>query len=322
MFAGRVGFYKQPVVAAVTMVAAGDDGNVYSSSDGITWTNRRSSSSQTLTDVVRAHNLWIFTGTSTLAGAPLIITSPDLNSYTSRSLPTGGASPWTDDTAVGIVTDGTNTNIICQLDGGARVYYPWGSADGINWTSGSSPFGYLNPEYLKPTYFDGNFVMPGGSGFSPPAYRAAYWSSSTATGSRTETEMITGSNSSCYFVNKISGSLYVAFINYSGGTTGMYSSTNGTTWTARQAISNNMRASAYSGTTIVTVGDGGNIWTSTNGTSWTSRTSGTTNNLWDVIWTGTQFVTVGEGRIITSADGTTWNIRHTSTIIFRGVTYA
>ncbi len=88
----------------------------------------------------------------------------------------------------------------------------------------------------------------------------------------------------------------------------------GTTWTAGPPLgSANLRgvafatATATTGNTYVTVGQGGTIYSSSNAVTWTLRNSGTTANLNAVVFAGSQFVAAGDGgTILTSTDGITW----------------
>lgn len=317
MFASRVGFYKQPATAQ-TYVTVGSGGTVLSSNNLSTWTSRRTQAGHRYNDVTRAHNSWIIAGNDSSPN-PLIITSSDLTSYTTRSNPTGGASPWTDYEGRGIVTNGTDTNIVVQNTTGAYVYYSWGSTDGVNWTSQSvgNVFGY-NSGYSvgakpKPTFFDGVFAMSGARSNPPPNYSSTYYTASDPTAARTAVNITTSISNYATFVEKATSSLYVAWV---GGTSaGFYRSTNGSTWSAATAITTRMNAAAYGAGIAVAVGANGEIYTSPTGVTWTSRTSGTIYDLWDIIWDGTQFVAVGEqGTIITSSNGITWASKTSGTI--------
>lgn len=64
------------------------------------------------------------------------------------------------------------------------------------------------------------------------------------------------------------------------------------------------------GDLAVAVGENGRVYTSTDGTTWTARTSGTTADLLGVAYGGGLWVAVGNAAddefVITSSDGTTW----------------
>lgn len=63
----------------------------------------------------------------------------------------------------------------------------------------------------------------------------------------------------------------------------------------------------YGGGDFIVVGVGGTVLKSSDGSSWTPQTSGTGNRLESVAWSGTQFVAVGQsGVIIVSDSGSSW----------------
>lgn len=85
----------------------------------------------------------------------------------------------------------------------------------------------------------------------------------------------------------------------------------GATWLspATTLTSNALRSVATDGTTIVVVGDAGEIFTSINGSTWAPSVSGVSDNLYKVIYCDfiSKFIVVGQnGVILTSGDGSTW----------------
>lgn len=101
------------------------------------------------------------------------------------------------------------------------------------------------------------------------------------------------------------GAKYVA----AGNSGALYSSTDGTTWTAitPSPTTSKLNGASYLGTYKV-VGNGGEIFTSSDAVTWTQRSSGTTKNLYAIASNGLNLsVAVGEGgTILTSADGVAW----------------
>ena len=101
----------------------------------------------------------------------------------------------------------------------------------------------------------------------------------------------------------------------------IFTSPNGTTWTARSSGSTNaLRAVASSSKELVAVGANGTILTSANeGATWTAQNSGTKVDLMSVVWSGTQFVAVGysgmAGAILSSPNGSTWTARATGSVL-------
>jgi len=104
------------------------------------------------------------------------------------------------------------------------------------------------------------------------------------------------------------------------GNGGIYTSSNGTSWTQRSNSAT--RGVAYGNNTFVAVGGSGTIFTSSDetiydatGTSsvpsdWTSRTTPTSQTLNEVTYGNSIFVVVGgAGTIITSTDGISWTSR-------------
>jgi hypothetical protein len=89
----------------------------------------------------------------------------------------------------------------------------------------------------------------------------------------------------------------------------VYTSPNGSTWTAHtstSATTNTLWSVTYGNGTFVAVGASGTIVTSTNGTAWTLRTSGTTSTLWGVTYGSGLYVAVGSGTVCTSSDAALW----------------
>ena len=110
------------------------------------------------------------------------------------------------------------------------------------------------------------------------------------------------------------------------GSGGIYTSSNGTTWTSRTSgVATSLNEVYFDGTTWVVVGDSGVILSSTNGTTFTSRTSGVTTNLISVykLSTTTWIVVGTAGTIVTSPNVITWTTRSSGvTVDLRSVTVA
>ena len=110
-----------------------------------------------------------------------------------------------------------------------------------------------------------------------------------------------------------------------GANGAMYSSTDGTTWTAlNSTVATNLNAATYRGGVYLAAGDGGVMLYSADAINWTARTSGTTNNLNAIATNAGVFVAVGDaGSIVYSIDGITWTKAANSgtTNNLYGVTY-
>ena len=127
-----------------------------------------------------------------------------------------------------------------------------------------------------------------------------------------------------------SGTQYLAV----GGTQRIYSSPDGMTWTLRSSGTQKLNRVIWSGSQFVAVGGnpvGGTttILTSPDGVSWTPQPlTGVTGSLSAVAWSGSLFVAVGSGNagngILTSPDGVTWtaqtstNTGYLSDVIWTG----
>ncbi|HEX2750587.1 MAG TPA: hypothetical protein VHM91_21455, partial [Verrucomicrobiales bacterium] len=87
-------------------------------------------------------------------------------------------------------------------------------------------------------------------------------------------------------------------------------SADGTTWTPRNTgVTAALVHVIWTGSLAVAIGSGGTIITSPNGAAWTARASGTTSNLNSVAWSGSGLVAVGkDGVIVLSTDGTAWTV--------------
>jgi hypothetical protein len=86
------------------------------------------------------------------------------------------------------------------------------------------------------------------------------------------------------------------------GSTGLYTSTNGTTWTQRSAL-NFSRVAAGGGYFVAF--SGSTCYTSTNGTSWTQRET-LTGSVGSCVWGNGVFIGQINSDIISSIDGVTW----------------
>jgi len=100
------------------------------------------------------------------------------------------------------------------------------------------------------------------------------------------------------------GTVFVAV----GANGAMYSSTDGTTWTAlNSGVATNLNAAVYRTGVYLAAGDGGTMLYSTDAITWTQRTTGTVNNLYAAATNGALVSAVGaKGTIVTSGDGITW----------------
>lgn len=99
------------------------------------------------------------------------------------------------------------------------------------------------------------------------------------------------------------GTVFVAV----GANGAMFSSTDGSTWTALDSgVVTNLNAAVFRGVYLA-AGDNGAMLYSTDAITWTPRTTGTSNKLNAIAANSGRFVAVGaNGTVVTSADGITW----------------
>lgn len=96
-----------------------------------------------------------------------------------------------------------------------------------------------------------------------------------------------------------------------------FSSPNGSSWTRRHFLGEELRDVAYGGGTFVAVGDAGTVWSSADGLSWSPESSGTAIDLEGVSYGAGGFVAVGSDSgggpvvVLSSADGENWTDRST-----------
>jgi len=126
--------------------------------------------------------------------------------------------------------------------------------------------------------------------------------------------------------------LFVA-VSISGNTTGVATSSNGTTWTTRTTVANNWSSVCWSPELALLVavsqsGTGNRVMTSPNGTTWTTRVSAADNTWNKVVWAAELglFVAVSSSgtlnRVMTSPDGITWTTRTTNDDNWNCVTWS
>jgi len=289
-------------------VAVGQSGKILVSPDGVVWqTINIDSMKYTLLSVAHANGKFVAVG---------------MGSDTSK--PKGGimvstdGEHWTETHShptytLWDVAHGQDTFVVV---GGASSgnYYICTSTDGVSWTQRSAGVDYAQ---LQSVDYDGTkFVAVGRT-------------SGTATISAfaiTSTNGITWSGGG----NKAKSNFRAVVCNDSqyvavSGTGDIYTSNNsGTSWTKRTiGTTTRLRDVAWSGNLFVAVGREGNIQTSIDGVNWSAQTSGTDEHLNKVEYLDGQFIIVGtNGTILTSSDGSTWVSRSLNTTVeLQGIAY-
>ena len=305
--------------------------SVMTSADGITWTDRTSFTGQ-WRDVCWAAgsiNLFVAVGSSGFS-TTRIMTSPDGINWTLRSNPANmyfSAVKWngTKLVAVGYNTVTSKQAIVESPDGitwtemfgtphnsnitGLAANTTSGRFVGV--TSDSNNLVALVSHYLTDTYatYTNSSLLEYKLGIDKPtlALSAAIenfiWSTSTSPANFSMTDVLWSSVDN----------LLVAVNSNTTTTTGISTSADGITWTARATPNAKWLATAYNGSTMY-VGVGiGVAMSSPDAITWTARTPANTYNWVDVAYGNSLFVAVassGAGdRVMSSADGTTWTAR-------------
>jgi hypothetical protein len=170
-----------------------------------------------------------------------------------------------------------------------------------SWT-GSAGLGETNTD-TNAVYYENGFFTIGGRNTSAQTFRGV-WST---TGSSWNSFTFPNVNARIgKIIRNIANDTWIAV-----GSTNIYTSTNGTTWTTR-AASGNQRNNVVQGTasSYVAVGGGGSLATSTDAVTWTTRTSGTNQNIVSLTYFNSTYILGSdEGFLATSTDGISWTAR-------------
>ena len=264
-------------------------GGIYTSSTGVNWTARTSGVTIPLNSVAYGNSIFVAVG----AGG-VILTSSD-NTATSWSNQTVGNSD-----LLGI--NYQNSTFVATGKNNKALY----SADGTVWNRS------LIDTFTAVT-------SNGTNGWAITSWGDVYRATTT---------------SFAYVSSVASGIENFTNIYHNGaglftvltGSGGIYTSSNGSTWTSRSSgVSTGLNEVYYDGTTWVVVGDSGVILSSTNGTTFTSQTSGTSSNLLSIYkLSTTTWIAVGaSGTVVTSPNVITWTTRSSGvTVDLRSINVA
>ena len=283
-------YYSSPAAIAV-------------SSDGITWSNRNSGTSQFLNGVTSGGGLFVAVGQD-----GILINSSDTTNWFTQSIPTSqnlNAIAYGNGTFVAVGDSGTIvkssdsgwTNLVANSFALSSIAYgngqfatvgPGGkilsSSDGISWTNRNSGI----TSDLNAILFTNNLFIAIGSSVILTSSNAINWNISA-----------NFSASTIAFGNN----LFVAF--NAPTSQGLILSSNGTTWT-RITTTVNPFAITFGKGLFVGVGGFGPILTSNNGTNWNSIAN-PGDYLSSAAFGNGQFVITGDASIYTSSDGVTWS---------------
>jgi len=243
---------------AGSFVAVGDMGEILTSPDGITWTERDSGTEKDLRGVAYGAGSFVAVGDK-----GEILTSPD-------------GITWTE------MTSGAEKDLLGVAYGNGRFVAvgSYGeiltSPDGITWTRRDSG---TERSFNGVAYGNGIFVAVGQMGEILTSPDGITW-----------TERDSGIERSLYGVAYGAGT-FVAVGSYGE----ILTSPDGITWTRRDSgTERSLNGVAYGNGIFVAVGQMGEILTSPDGITWTERCSGTSGYLQKVSCGNDTFVAVGE----------------------------
>jgi hypothetical protein len=322
-------------------VAVGAGGTIASSPDGIAWTIRRMTNSHSVLNGIEFADgrfVAVGMGTVTRLGAALVLTSTDGTNWTAVTSFSDTVNAQLTD-----VTYGNGTWVVCGFGSSSRIFTstdaatwtPRGvpgiaipakvafgagrfvatasnnnaltSADGTTWTGVSvAP---ANSMLSAVAFGGGKFVLVGrDNNFNAAAFTSADGSAWTAASA------IAGGGGGVGFIAVAAASSgFVA----AGGNL-VYSSPDGTAWTARTSalplaarqLDNNregVAGAAFANNRFFVTGIYGSITASPDGAAWTRRSTGTVAQLGTVLHDGNRYIVSGSGgTILTSPDGLAW----------------
>lgn len=259
---------------AGTFVAAGESGAILTSSDGATWSLRKSGTKSFLTGVVYGGGQWVVVGDN-----GTVLTSADGVAWKGRY---SGTTRWLKGVtyAKGMyVAVGRNGAIIT-------------SADGAKWTerrSGTSSF-------LKSVVYGAVYGADGGGRFVVTGEEGVILTSSDGIN---WTKQDSGTD---YWIPAVTYANGLFVVVGENGT--ILTSPDGLHWTFRRSGTDDFLSGvAYAGGRFVAVGENGTILTSPDGVTWTPEISGTADWLRAVTYGGDRFVAVSDSGMSITTGG-------------------
>jgi hypothetical protein len=340
-------------------VVCGANGYIATSTDAVTWTQRTTGSTSTLTDVQYLQNVFYAVGQNST-----ILSSSNGITWTAVSVNVGTSTDWFNQ-----ITYGGGKYIIMANSSTGQGPMTYQSTTGASnsWSAigGFGVFG--NTNLNKIVYLNSQFIVLTSSSDIFTSSNGTSWSnirnSMTVTNPDNTTAAVGYSN---YFndVYYKEGTYYwVGFSNYNGGAYGaIFTSTNLTALTLQAnpvnivanksyylngkhyiagnegfATSSNGTAYAfpygsynslaYNGSTYVGVGAisalSGGVFTSStfDSNTWTNKTPVGQRPLYGVVHDGNKFVAVGDKTVISSTDGNTWTSIATPSELYTCLAY-
>ena len=190
------------------------------------------------------------------------------------------------------------------------------SIDGTTW---STPVQVGTFTCRGVTYGNGKFVSVGSDGYITTSTDGTTWSTPVQVRKLSNGNEILNLTwySVTYGNNKF---VAVGMAGLSGYAT---TSTDGTTWSTLEEVSNRRYSVTYGNSKFVAVGYAGRITTSRDGVTWSTPVQVGTFTWYGVSYGNNKFVAVGSsGYVTTSTDGVTWSTpQQTIDITWNGITY-
>jgi|GEM_PF-1186507 len=262
-------------------VAVGDNGRVFTSTDGADWTPQSSGMAGTLQGVVYGDGKFVAVGLS-YAGSPyLVYTSEDGSTWNS-------CAPGGIDVLNGITYGSGVFVAVGYLGAGvATTGRIIASTDGTSWTPQADSSDWI----YAAAYGNGTFVATGEAGAVLSSPDGLAWTPQS------------GASAWLYGVACGNGALVAV-----GEDGTILTSGDGRRWTPQPSgTTETLRAVTYGNGTFVAVGDAGMILASADGSTWAAMPAGTAQTLRGVTCGDGTFVAVGTwGTILYSTDGETW----------------
>lgn len=283
--------YEDVTWTGTSFVAVGDRGEIVTSDDGLTWTIRTSGS-----DIESV--IWDGVQFVAVGDEGKVLTSADGDTWLYGSSGDGGHYHRDIAWNGSLYAVGSQSHIYTIGAGG------WSAGQWLGATTSCSG-----------VFWDGSQFVCVGSGTGG----ASTWTSPDG-GTFTWHDPGTGSMSALMDVTWNGTDQYLA-VGYYGM---ILSSSDASVWsTETTGIGDNLYGVNWSGSQYVAVGASGTIVSSPDGAVWTTQDSTVTNLLYDVTWTGTEYVAVGmTGRILTSPDGAVWNADQHTFTAYKGVAWS
>lgn len=256
-------------------VAVGLSGAIFTSPDGIQWTQRQSNTTEWLQGVAYGNGRFVAVGSG-----GTIVTSEDGLTWTSRA---GGAGVFLEG-----VTYGGGRFVAVGVSGGSGKILT--SEDGLTWSAATAPGGVQ--ELRGVAYGNGAYVAVGG-------LAGEGGGGALVTSPDTVTWAVYDPGVGFLRAVTYGGGLFVAVGNGGAALT----SVDGQGWTLRTAGVDTLQSVAYGGGRYVAVGDALNrqtwmsqdeICTSVDAATWSCESQGTTDTFTGVAYGG-RFVVVGTG---------------------------